>query len=181
MDHRTEFLRRVPGLFGVPSADLAALARSFRLMDVLDADLCTEGDQPRALFVLAEGRCEVTRTTPGGQRFRVAELSPGCLFGHLSLLTDGVRSATVRALGPARVLELPLDEARALLKNGPLHVTSALRRALIVATARQLSAATRTTAELARSAGLCTPDPAQVTHPLPAVEEAEILLADPRW
>lgn len=181
MDHRATILRQVPGLFGIPANELDELARSFRLIDVLDADLCTEGAAPRALFVLAEGRCEVSRTTPGGQRTRVAQLSPGCLFGHLSLLTEGVRTATVRTLGPARVLELPLDEARALLKNGPLHVTSALRRALIVATARQLSAATRTTAELARSAGLCAPDPTRASLPLPAVEEAEILLADPRW
>ena len=181
MDHRVDILRAVPGLFGIPPAELAALARAFRLVDVLDATLCVEGGAADALFILAEGRCAVSRRTASGAEVGVAELTAGCVFGHLALLRPGPRVATVRTRGPARLLVLSLDDAHDLLRNGPLHVTSALRRALIVATSRQLTAATQATATLARGAGLCDPDPRAPAQPIPVLQESEILVVDPRW
>lgn len=181
MDHRALILRDLPGVAPLPEPELHTLARAFRLMDVLDAVLCAEGAPAEALFVLAEGTCAVTRRTAAGAVVPVATLRPGAMFGHLALLRPGPRLATVTSQGPARLLELPLERARALLESGPQQVSSALRRALIVATSRQLAGATAAAAALARAAGRCEADPGPSPQAIPTVEESEILLADPRW
>ena len=191
MDYRVQVLRDVPGLSEVPEPDLARLALEFELIDVLDATLCAEGEPSEMLYVLAEGQCEVIKTTPGGKRYRVAVLTPGCLFGHLGVLHTGPRTATVVARGPARVLRMPTTWARQLLRNGPLQVTSPFRRALIVALGRQLASATTTTTKLAIDAGLGV---AGATAPGslaglddstaqgdPSQAETELLRAQPTW
>lgn len=192
MDYRVQVLRDVPGLREVPEPDLARLAQEFELIDVLDATLCAEGEPSEMLYVLAEGQCEVLKTTPNGRRFRVAVLTPGCLFGHLGVLHTGPRTATVIARGPARVLRMPTTWARQLLRNGPLQVTSPFRRALIVALGRQLASATATTTKLAIDAGLGVAASAAPAHaPLPdsptiqggaaADREGDLLRAQPTW
>lgn len=192
MDYRVQVLRDVPGLSEVAEPDLARLALEFELIDVLDATLCAEGEPSEMLYVLAEGQCEVLKTTPNGRRFRVAVLTPGCLFGHLGVLATGPRTATVIARGPARVLRMPTTWARQLLRNGPLQVTSPFRRALIVALGRQLASATSTTAKLAIDAGLgvAASAGAEARAPLEgpaapaegaAEREGDLLRAQPTW
>jgi small-conductance mechanosensitive channel len=77
-----------------------------------------EGDPGASLFVLAEGLLRVYRTTEEGER-RIAELTPGAVFGEFSLLTGEPRSATVVPHGDALVYEIdksaiaPIVTARA--------------------------------------------------------------------
>jgi len=58
-----------------------------------------EGQQTGRVFVLAEGRLEVLR---GDTQITVLE-EPGSLVGEMSVLLDLPHTATVRALGDARV------------------------------------------------------------------------------
>ncbi len=77
------------------------LANWRRLPD--GATIAEQGARGEAMYVLIEGRAEVTR---GGAS--VAMLGAGDLFGEILYFADdiGARSSTVRAAGPALLLEL---------------------------------------------------------------------------
>lgn len=93
--------------------------------------LLSEGDKTGHLYVLAEGRLEVLRgVTP------VAILDePGSLIGEMASLLDSQHTATVRALGPAKVHDV--DDGAVFLASRPelsWHVARLLARRLNAAT-----------------------------------------------
>ncbi|MBN1476130.1 cyclic nucleotide-binding domain-containing protein [Candidatus Sumerlaeota bacterium] len=57
------------------------------------------------MFVIQEGQVEVLGEREG-EEVRLAVLDKSDFFGEMALFERDVRSATVRALGPARVLTL---------------------------------------------------------------------------
>ncbi len=174
MDYRAEVLSDVPGLTDVPPLALEELAREFDLRDYSDEVICSEGEAADTLYILAEGECEVIKTAPNMKKYKVAMLTPGCLFGHVGVMTLARRTATVRARGSAKVLQMPARRARNLLRSGDFVVTSPFRRALIVALSRQLYSATATTMKLAIDAGVAVPATNQAARP---INEADF---DPR-
>jgi CRP/FNR family cyclic AMP-dependent transcriptional regulator len=64
-----------------------------------------EGEEGDRMFIVQSGRVEVTRGGDG-QEIRLAVLEEGDIFGEMALFDREVRSATVRALGEARVLSV---------------------------------------------------------------------------
>jgi CRP/FNR family cyclic AMP-dependent transcriptional regulator len=61
------------------------------------------GDIAECMYVIQEGRAEVVVERDGREvRLRIAE--PGEIIGEMAVFEREVRSATVRALGEARVL-----------------------------------------------------------------------------
>lgn len=84
-----------------------------------------EDDASRDLYILTEGAVEVVK----GQA-RLARLgSPGAVFGEMSFILDIPRSATVRAMGPAKAIRVPFDEAERLVAEHPrlsLEITKLL-------------------------------------------------------
>jgi len=176
MDYRAEVLSDVPGLTDVPPLALEELAREFDVRDHDGSLICTEGEPADVLYILAEGECEVIKTAPNGKKYKVAVLTGGCLFGHVGVMTLATRTASVRARGRVRTLEMPARRARELLRNGDFAVTSPFRRALIVALARQLQSSTATTMKLAVDAGLAVPatnTPAREIDPTEALLRAQ--------
>lgn len=99
-----------------------------------------EGDGAETLFVLTAGRAEVL---VGEQSVR--ELGPGAVIGELALLTNGRRSASVRARRDCQVLEVD----RALLESTVWSDPGALT-ALVTALAQQLAVARPPTTEVMR-------------------------------
>ncbi len=75
--------------------------------------IIAEGDEGDCMYVIQSGRVEAV-TGSGPQELRVAVLEGGDFFGEMALFDKEVRSATVRALGEARVLTI---DKRALLKR----------------------------------------------------------------
>lgn len=63
--------------------------------------LVREGDYSYQFMAIEEGTCEVTRD--GGH---VADLGPGDFFGELGLLEKSLRTATVTASTPMRLITL---------------------------------------------------------------------------
>jgi CRP-like cAMP-binding protein len=79
-----------------------------------------QGDEGDSLFVVAEGRVEVSVHAPGGGPERsLATLGPGDYFGEMSLLTGAPRSATIRAVEETRLVVLRKDALRPLLVADP--------------------------------------------------------------
>ncbi len=68
--------------------------------------LFREGDEGRDMFVVLSGEMEVLKQSKHGADARVALLGIGDWFGEMSILDVQPRSATVRALAPARLLRL---------------------------------------------------------------------------
>jgi len=62
-----------------------------------------QGDVGECMYVIQSGQVEVRKETHGIER-KLAMLGEGGIFGEMALLDKEVRSATVRALGEARIL-----------------------------------------------------------------------------
>lgn len=111
-----------------------------RLLEAPDKTvLLTEGQKTGCIYVLADGRLEVLRgETP------IAELDePGALVGEMSVLLDLPHTATVRALGDAKVRVV--EDGAAFLSARP-ELSWLVARLL----ARRLNAASTYLADLKR-------------------------------
>jgi CRP-like cAMP-binding protein len=62
-----------------------------------------QGDVGECMYVIQSGQVEVRKETNGIER-KLTMLGEGGIFGEMALLDKEVRSATVRALGEARIL-----------------------------------------------------------------------------
>ena len=65
-----------------------------------------QGDTGDCMFTLQEGRLEVLSEQSGRGPVRIGIMEQGAIFGEMAIFEKEVRSATVRALGPARVLTI---------------------------------------------------------------------------
>lgn len=65
-----------------------------------------QGEVGDCMFTLQEGRLEVLVHHVGRGEMRMGIMEKGAIFGEMALFEREVRSATVRALGEARVLTL---------------------------------------------------------------------------
>lgn len=66
-----------------------------------------QGEVGDCMYTLQEGRLEVlTGGADGRAEVRIGVMEPGAVFGEMAVFEKEVRSATVRALGPARVLTI---------------------------------------------------------------------------
>ena len=63
-----------------------------------------QGDVGDCMYTVQEGRLEVVVVHEGRGEVRLSVLEKGDIFGEMAIFEKQVRSATVRALGPARVL-----------------------------------------------------------------------------
>ena len=72
-----------------------------------------QGDVGEQMYVVQAGKVEVVLES-GDERDRVAILGPRDFFGEMALFDKEVRSATVQALGEARLLTI---DKRTLLKR----------------------------------------------------------------
>ena len=76
-----------------------------------------EGDPGRELFVVLEGEMEVTKKSRRGRETRVAIFGPNDAFGEMSIIDMQPRSATVRALSPARLLRVTSEDMDSLYRH----------------------------------------------------------------
>jgi CRP-like cAMP-binding protein len=100
----------------------------------LDDEILAFGHPGSSLFLILEG--EVVVELPGEPPVELAVLRAGAFFGESSIITALPRNASVRALGPATVLELPRAAVREMVAACPavLDVLMRFFRARLVAT-----------------------------------------------
>lgn len=85
-----------------------------------------EGEVGDCMFVIQSGRVEVV-TGSGDAELRVAVLHGGDFFGEMALFDKEVRSATVRALGDARVLTIDKRNLLKRISENPLLALNILK------------------------------------------------------
>ncbi len=118
-----------PMLAGVAEADLNALAdaaaeRSFAVDEVI----CQEGDSGDSVFFIVQGRVAIVKRLDDDSERHLHNAGAGELFGEMSILEKGPRTATVRALEPTTVLEVGRGEFTRVLESSPALATRILSR-----------------------------------------------------
>jgi CRP/FNR family cyclic AMP-dependent transcriptional regulator len=80
--------------------------------------ILTEGEEGRTAYLLVSGKVEVTVGT-GAKAKSVATLRAGEVFGEMSLLEPGPRSATVKALDRTECLVTSYDDFMVAIQEDP--------------------------------------------------------------
>ena len=113
---RAPFLARSPLFAGLPRRQLGRLATRFLEKAYYAGEVVFhEGDPGRALFVVVEGRVEITQTTLRGEHV-VRTLGAGDAFGEIALIDDeSRRTGSARVADPARLLILYKADFDALM------------------------------------------------------------------
>jgi len=112
---KMELLKRVPLFERCSRRELGEIAMLADELDLPSArQLTKEGAGGYEFIILVEGEAEVVR----GVRV-VNKLGPGDFVGEIALVSGKPRTATVRTLGPARVLVVTASGFRTLMRDVP--------------------------------------------------------------
>lgn len=106
-------------------------------------ELFHEGDPGDKLYVIAEGKIKLGRTSSDGRENLLALLGPGEMFGELSLFDPGPRTATATAVAETQLLALTNEQLRTVLNE---HPSAAMT--LLAALARRLRRTNESVADL---------------------------------
>ncbi len=110
---------QVPFFSEVSAAALVPLVAGAQLQRVpRGTTLVKEGEEGSSLFVVVSGAVEVFREA-GGSEVVLARLGAGALFGEMALVTREPRTATVRAMTRADLLEIRQDAVEGVAKDHP--------------------------------------------------------------
>jgi CRP/FNR family cyclic AMP-dependent transcriptional regulator len=108
-------LKRIPLFADADDEELKKVAAFAQSKEVPEGTVVVEeGGFSRELLAIEEGSAEVSRD---GER--VAELGPGDIFGEAGMLDDEMRSATVTATSPLKLIRMGHFEVKRLKKNAP--------------------------------------------------------------
>ncbi len=133
----TDVLRQAPLFSALDDEATAALQGSLGTVRLRRGEvLFHEGDTGDKLYVVADGKVKLGRTSSDGRENLLAILGPGQMFGELSLFDPGPRSATVTAVTDTVFYSLSHDDllqwldGRADVAHGLLaQLASRLRKA----------------------------------------------------
>lgn len=113
------FLKSVTLFAEFEGNELQALARNLQSSRFAAGDaILEEGNANRALHILKSGRIRVSRRVDDGE-VALCDLDAGQTFGELSIIEDGVASATLRALTSAEVLSISMHDLAKFLRDSP--------------------------------------------------------------
>src|SRR3954452_2790116 len=95
---------------------LAARVREYRDGEVI----IRQNDYTNDFMIIASGRVELwKRPEASSNEVKVAELTAGNFFGEMSLISGRRRTATAKAIGPTRLIEIPRKAILKMLANAP--------------------------------------------------------------
>jgi CRP-like cAMP-binding protein len=99
--------------------ELSVLASRARTITLGPTErIIIQGNPGSSLFVLEDGELEVIVRSDGAER-QLAILQPGAIVGELAFLTGEPRSATVRAVESATVIEIAARHLEPLVQARP--------------------------------------------------------------
>jgi CRP-like cAMP-binding protein len=114
-----EFLKSVPLFVEFDFDELEHLARFLHRTKFTAGDvILEEGNANRALHIVRSGRVRVTRQV-NEREVSLCDLGEGQTFGELSIIEDGVASASLRAITDADVLSISMNDLAEFLRSKP--------------------------------------------------------------
>lgn len=81
--------------------------------------IVTENECGDSLFLVVNGHVQILKKTEDGQPIKITELSPGDIFGEMTLFTGEPRSASAKCLSNADVLEVNRETLATLMAQEP--------------------------------------------------------------
>jgi len=113
------FLRGVTLFAEFEPAELDEIRRSMQMSRFAPGDLVLEeGNANRALHVVVRGRIRVSRKV-NDREVSLCDLIEGQTFGELSIIEDGVASASLRAVTETEVLSVSMHELAQFMRRQP--------------------------------------------------------------
>jgi CRP-like cAMP-binding protein/thioredoxin reductase/Fe-S-cluster-containing hydrogenase component 2 len=112
---------RVPLLAAADEQQLRDTFLATRVREYADGqEIIRQNDYTNDFLIIATGRVALSRRPEGElQEVKIAELTAGNFFGEMSLISGRRRTATARAIGPTRMLEIPRKAILKLLATAP--------------------------------------------------------------
>lgn len=108
---RVDRLRACPLFTSLSHDDLAELSAVFQEVSLpANRRLITQDDRDPYLYVLGSGRLEVYRSDDDDVETTLARVFPGEPVGEMGYFTNGVRSASVRALDAVQLLRASYED-----------------------------------------------------------------------
>jgi CRP/FNR family cyclic AMP-dependent transcriptional regulator len=124
-----DVVRRAPLFAALDEEAAEALRQSMSEVSLARGQvLFREGDSGDRLYVVADGKLKLGRTSTDGRENLLAVLGPGEMFGELSLFDPGPRTATATAVTDTRVLALSHPDLKPWLNGRPEVALSLLRQ-----------------------------------------------------
>jgi CRP/FNR family transcriptional regulator, cyclic AMP receptor protein len=125
--NKTESISHSPLGAELSEAECRILAEQTHVRALADGDILVhEGESRRTLFILAEGRLDVTRVT-GDDEISLYQMQRGECAGTRAFVDGSPRAAGLRAVGHSTVLTLEPDAFEALLETHPQVVFKVMR------------------------------------------------------
>lgn len=90
-------------------------------------EIIRQGKVGESMYVVQSGRVEVVIDGDNGSVQHLAFLDAGNFFGEMSVFEKEVRSATVRAVGEARVLKIDKKTLMRRIREDPLLAVNLLK------------------------------------------------------
>jgi sigma-B regulation protein RsbU (phosphoserine phosphatase) len=118
---KEKLLARAPLFKGLPEDEISRLAQTLRVLEVPPSMvLFQEGDVGDRFYIIIQGQIEVIKALGTPEERFIGLRGPGEFVGELSLINRaGLRTASVRSLGPAHLWEMSHDEFDDLLHRQP--------------------------------------------------------------
>jgi len=139
-------LRRIPLFSHLSLDELSAIAAQTRVVSYLAGEIVVhEGESGDELYALLEGGVDAVINHGSPEEQRVNQLSAPDCFGEISILDGSPRSATIIVRSDARMIALPGNLLRDILRDVPQMAIDMLR-----ALSSKLRAADHRTTGLAR-------------------------------
>ena len=112
----------------ISDAELETLCRVAALRTYpIDTLLCREGEIEHTFYIVADGQVAITHHLSAKEERLIALLSPGDFFGEMALIEHKPRSASVRTVTIATVLEISEEVFNSLLRQSPAMALSMIR------------------------------------------------------
>lgn len=124
-----ELLARTDFFGDAPAAVLRDIAAQGVELHLIRGDvLFREGDVADSLYLVVSGRVAIVIENPIDHRETVVALmDAGDLFGEMSMLDDGPRSAMARALEPSTVFAIPFAPVATAFRSDPTILWGVVR------------------------------------------------------
>jgi CRP-like cAMP-binding protein len=90
-------------------------------------EIVRQGEMGDSMYVVQGGRVEVIQESKAGTEQHLAFLEAGDFFGEMAVFEKEVRSATVRAVGEARVLKIDKKTLLRRIREDPLLAVNLLK------------------------------------------------------
>jgi CRP/FNR family transcriptional regulator, cyclic AMP receptor protein len=134
MSIETSILSEIEHLQNLGEAERAALAERIELLSYHPGDSVFEfGDQGHAMFIVRTGEVEIYVKNDQGEKIVLEVSRPGDIFGEISLLDDGPRTASVSAINDVELLRLDREHFEDYVRLYPpaaLNLLSVVARRL---------------------------------------------------